>query len=222
MMKKCLKVIFLFGFNLTFLLTSYSQVKQVSNFKSIKKTIDTLTYLAPHVFIESISKSISETDTSLITTISNQLSKKISSSLKQKYFIKNSLFQLQVYQDNEITIFFNKLDSIDKVLIDIDVPKWLNSYDSSTTSQYVLAIFFYGFYYSEFEPYFITKQSLRTNYILLNPPMLYGSSIRIVIADKQTNTILYYNNIKSKHCDPRITSEVEKLISDIIKPIYYK
>lgn len=201
-------------------LYGYSQSKQVADFKAIKKSIDTLFFLTPHVFIESTSKSASKPDTVLTASVSKQLTQKIYSTLKNKYQVQNSFIRLDSNSYKDINNFFNHLDNLDKILPDIAIPQWLVLTDGP--DKYAIAVFFYGHYLADFEPYYLVKKSMESNKLLLNPPPLYNSSIKLLVIDKLKKKILYYNTISSKRLDPRIPAEVEQLASSIIRPIYYK
>jgi hypothetical protein len=217
------KTIYFILICLIYSVTAQSQSRQVANFKAIKKSIDTLIFLTPYVAIESISKSThSKPDTSLESTLLKQLNKEIYSSLTDKHLVKKAVVKL-VYNDG-IDSLFNNLGSYDKQLPDINIPKWLNNYLNNISGKYILIAFLGGFYNADYPPYYLLKEDMKKDMLMVsfNTPTLYTTHLKIIIADKETNKIIYYNSILSKRIDPRIPAEIERLISDIIKPIYYR
>jgi hypothetical protein len=215
--------------NLFFLLVGFSffnygckSGKQATSFKDSQQSIDTLVLLSPHVVVEAATKTRRLSDDELALTLSGKISGLITSTLKIKYKLENEPFFLAPSLDNEISAFFNKLDSLDSGLDNIPLPEWLKNDHYGSKCRYFMATLVYGYYHPDYEPNYVIKQSLKTNTILLGRSGLNWVSVKILLADRQTDKILFYNADNSYQSDPRILSSVEAMIKKLIQPVYYR
>jgi len=200
-------------------LTAFGQTKKLPDFRQLKKSIDTLSFLTPQVVVESFSSNNRKIDTVLGEDIRGLLRKKIFTILSGKYTVEEISFSITAV-NNEFTQFFNSICRAGSSLVPfIEIPSWLNK---QKTSRYVLGVNFHGFYNGNCEPYYWAKASLRNNSVYINTDALIAIEMEIMLADKSSNRVLYYRKIKSKELDPRIPADVEKVSSDILKKIYYK
>jgi len=196
--------------------------KQASTFKDSSLSIDTLVLLSPHVIVEAASKSKRIPDDELTLELSKIISETTTSTLKRKYRLESEPFFLTPNIDDEITAFFNELDSLESGLENIDLPHWLKNDKHGNKSRFFIATFFYGYYHPDYEPNYVMKQSLQTNTILLGRSGLNWVSIKLVLADRKTNKVLFYNADNSYQSDPRVISSVEAMIKKLIQPVYYR
>lgn len=196
--------------------------KQASAFKDSSLSVDTLALLSPHVIVEAASKTKRIPDEELSLEVSKRILEITSSTLKRKYSLESEPFFLKPNIDDEITAFFNDLDSSKSGLDNIHLPEWLKNDRHGNKSRYFMATFFYGYYHPDYEPNYVMKQSLQTNTILLGRSGLNWVSIKLVLADRKTNKVLFYNADDSFQSDPRIFSSVEAMIKKLIQPVYYR
>ncbi|WP_296622381.1 hypothetical protein [Marivirga sp.] len=196
--------------------------KQATSFKDSKQSIDTLALFSPHVIVEAATKTQRLPDDELALKLSDKISGTTISTLKRKYRLENEPFFLEPSLDGEISAFFNDLDSLESGVDNIPLPYWLKNDRYESKGRYFMATFVYGYYHPDYEPNYVMTQSLRTNTILLGRSGLNWVSIKIVLADRKTNKILFYNADNSYQSDPRILSSVEAMIKKLIQPIYYR
>lgn len=196
--------------------------KQAASFKSSQQLIDTLALLTPHVFVESANKISSSSDEELAAKLSGKISGITTSTLKKKYRLEDEPFKLKPSYHAEIVAFFNGLDTLKSGLNDIQLPGWLKTDRSGNGNRYLLATFVYGYYNSDFKPNYVMKQSLLTNTLILGRTGLNWVSIKILLADREANKVLFYNADNSYQSDPRILTSVEIMVKKLIQPIYYK
>lgn len=220
MIKKFISI----GFIILLAFTNYTQaqVKQVNDFKQIKKAIDTLWIFTPVVFVENRTVKKTSLDTDLGKTISSEIGDKIYTTLKNKYSILDVQYKLDSNYYRQATAFFLKLDSLNKVLGDIEIPEWLNK--DFTQGKYIFAVFFGGFYNPNVRPdYMVGGYSAgNTDGLTINTKAEQRMDIKLLITDRNNNRILYYKSLGYKHFDPRLRENVETATSDLIKQIYYK
>jgi hypothetical protein len=196
--------------------------KQAASFKDSQQAIDTLALFSPHVVIESATRTERLPDDELALKLSNKISELTTSTLQSKYRLEDEPFIFRPNSDGEITSFFNALDSLETGLDTIQLPYWLRNDHFGSEDRYFLAMFIYGYYHPDYEPNYVVKQSLQTNTMLLGSSKLNWVSIKILLADRKTNSILYYNADDSYQSDPRLSSSVEAMIKKLIQPIYYR
>jgi hypothetical protein len=196
--------------------------KQATSFKNSSLSIDTLVLLSPHVIVEAISKTTRITDDELTEELSKTISETTTSTLKRKYRLESDAFFLKPSLDDEITAFFNELDSLEGGLDNVHLPHWLKNDRHGNKSRYFMATFFYSYYHPDYEPNYVMKQGLQTNTILLGRSGLNWVSIKIVLADRKTNKVLFYNTDNSFQSDPRLFSSIEAMIKKLIQPVYYR
>lgn len=198
-----------------------SSGKQSASYRNTKKSINTLAILTPHTFVEAIDNRIGTPDSSAANALTTKVTNIVTTTLKGKYNLEKEPFELFLIDDKRITLFFNKLDSLKNELPELEIPTWMHP-SSSNSNRYILASFIYGFYHVGYNPNYAMKQGIGTETVRLNQPKLTGISIKILVADRQTNKILFYNSDKSFQLDPRIPSHVETMVKKLIVPLYYK
>ncbi len=176
--------------------------------------------LTPIVQIEVRNNEKKKEDKTLENRLTNQTLRKVNESLGQKYTLKNKNFDLTSEELTQLELFFKKLDLYERVLPEVALPEFLTP--DSIPEKYIMAVFINGWYDPNFKPYHNQLQSARSDAILVNAPALVSTGSRILIADVNTKKILYYNEIKMRRTDPRISEDIENLVADIIRPIYYK
>lgn len=215
---KLLLAITFFTFNS---LIGFSQSKETTDFKTIKKSIDTLTIFT-NSYVEAVGPTETRVDSILELKNSDRISKKVFSILKSKYSLVNAPFKLNKEDLTEVNEFFSQFDSPQKSLSNIEIPRWLHSRYKNDQGRYILAVFHSGYYNTEYKPHYQINRALSTNTIPLSSLKLNGTRVHIIIADTLTNKILFYTTDKSNSIDPRVPTEIEPLISKLIRPIYYK
>ena len=217
---KCFLTFFAICCLLTQVVAVHAQEKQVSDFKRIKKSMNSLSFLTPYVIIHAIGNGTATVDKAQTDTVGLWVNKQVTSMLQGKY----SLMNVPVQWDSGISqmdSLFALLDSSGKILPVIPTPLWLQPTDTDS-SRYALIIFMKGNYHQGYEPYYGIRQSMAANTIRIGSSALSGTTMSIIITDKLSNTILYYRTIASRRYDPRIRADINQLTSTILKHIYYR
>lgn len=197
-----------------------SSGKQVATFSKEQKSITKLTLLTPYTFIEVFDESTVSLDKVLAENLSGHILARTIGTLNEKYQLENKDFLPFEGEMEKITSFFHQLDSFNKELPEIKLPEWLQNRSSGDSSRYILATFLFAYYHSAYEPYYMEKNS--TNVYFIVKPHLEWVGMKVLLADRIKNRILFYNADDSYESDPRITSDVDIMLRKLIQPIYYK
>jgi len=213
---KNISFLIIVSFSLTY---SCSPPKQTSDFRSIKKSIDTLAIASPLVTIMAKNKGnivkdieLSESNSTLITKVTINL-------LDSRYNLKNIRF----LQDS--VLYQNILISIDSSSGSIEPNKIkaiIDEHEYRNQARYVLVIFYCAEYNSMFEPNHNVREGLANNAIIINAATKPRSRLDIIVLDMQKKELKYYDRIESSDIDPRIPANVESFTKKVLKSIYYK
>jgi len=207
----------------TFLiLTQCSSKKYYADFKRTKKGVDNLILLSPYVSVEflknkEISKDNEQEEISVQKIVDN-----VHSLFKKKYQLTDFILPYDTISEYELSNIFSILDNGDNNL-EVPIPLFIQNRIKNNSNRYFLMVCFKGYYNAHFQPNYRTQQMLATNRILIYPnTQFFSSDMRVLIFDNQKNIIVYYGKKYAKNIDPRIIDSVEKMILDILKPLYYK
>ncbi|MBK6266212.1 hypothetical protein JKA74_14295 [Marivirga sp. S37H4] len=61
-----------------------------------------------------------------------------------------------------------------------------------------------------------------TGTINLNEAPKKEMFVRIVVADRETNNIIFHSAEQTRQIDPRIPEQIETMVKKMIRPLYYK
>ena len=163
--------------------------KYSTDFKSIKKSIDTLVILPTNVEVK-VRGENNRIDIELSKQIGQHLSEKIISLLKSKYnIIHDSAYQeYSVIVNNEISEL-NKLlkvkeNPIDNVIIPQSMEELAESYDNN----FILLIYFRGFYTSGIDPF----EKASRDVVYLSSPNYGNMSLFIILFNKSSRKVLFF------------------------------
>lgn len=216
-------IVFISAFVLLF---SCKTGRYISDYKQIKKTIDTLVILKPMVVIDVENYSNKDTfDIKLENAVSKILKDKANDLLSKKYIIKNELPDKE-YSDGYIKNLIsltNKLKQSKNPIQEFIFPNLSNENDNANYS-----LFFYlkGHYTLGINPYETLSKGESANLILggssvnLTPARTANEEIGVILFNKN-NEVLYFNSVFSVN-DPRLKELVERDFMKVIKSIYYK
>ncbi len=194
--------------------------KYYSNYKSFKKSIDSIYVLQPFSLIYCLSDTSDYEDTKQNTRTSKLLIEKVTAVLKNKYilsFDENTNNTLS-YQD-EIIKLFNELDSVNDPSKPFKTPKFLDDLLKDKEEQYILIPFLNGKYRKGANQTDMIMDGGRT---LMIRNDLYMTEIAIILLDNFNHQILFYNYKFSSQSDPRIKSHVDLLMGKVLMPVFRK
>ena len=225
-----LKILFLFTCFIALLLFTNAE-KYYSNFKRVKKEVDTLVLLTPYVEVEFSKGQSFSKDFELSEVLAQQIFDNSHSLLDKKYTLARLASPLDSMSENELSDIFSILDSSSK-LTELPTPPFIQNRIKSCTNRYLLFIAFNGYYNADFPPYYrvsgqgsvgIGGGSATSVSIVIHPyTIFFNSDMRVIIFDNQDDKIVFYNKKYSKDTDPRLPKSVEKMTLDILKSVYYK
>ncbi len=208
------------------LLYSCETGRYVSDYKQIKKTIDTLVILKPMVVIDVKNYSDKDSfDIKLENAVSKILKDKANDLLNKKYIIKNELSDKE-YSDadiKELISLTDKLKQSKKTIQGFIFPDINNKNDKT---DYLLFIYLKGHYTQGISPYETLSEGESANLILggggvnLTPAKTANEEIGVFLLNKNKE-VLYFNSIFSVN-DPRLKELAERDFMKVIKSIYYK
>jgi len=196
--------------------------KYYADFKKAKKGVDTLTLLTPYVCIEAFKGQEAKRDYELEERLTKGFFNDSYLLLKKKYQLAGFPLSADSINQSEWNDLFATLEKSDKNS-EIPTPAFIQKFIKDNPVRYFLMIFFYGYYNAYYQPYENMTRGLSNNaiYISINQNLRF-SDMRALIFDNQRNVVVFYNKKSSKIIDPRVSSDVEKMPSDILKSIYYK
>lgn len=214
-------------------------VMKASDFKEKIHTIDTLVLVPPFVDIKSIDVENNQlTDTVYSHKISEDISNMITDLLKKKYSLKklsgNSTMNSNVVRDfNEL---FNNLTKSENLYPNVEFPDSIFQ-AGNNVSRYCLTTIMDGYYCTKEKNRQIAKKVLPASiavavlslghlYLIPNYPSML--TLRIILYDRIDKRVLFYkttnlsNDLAAVNVSNMGYSELNQLIMNNFKPIYYK
>ncbi|MCF6364645.1 MAG: hypothetical protein L3J35_00405 [Bacteroidales bacterium] len=208
---------------MSILIFGCSTGKYVSDYKQIKKSIDTLVVLLPMVIIDEVDfQGKRMADDKLEKDIREKIVNKTYDMLIQKYEIKENLYRKEYNDENieDIRSLVMKIKNSPNPINNLFFPGTIFQNYEIKTDKCFLLIYLKGHYTLGVGPY--------------GPPGILGDGVRIYLpptrfADKEIGVllfnenkeVLYYNFISSAN-DPRIKELLERDLMKVLKPIYYR
>jgi len=209
-------ILFLIVLNLIY---SCNTGKYVSDYKQIKKTIDTLVILSPLVVIDAANYTNNKRESDLEKRVEKILSSKADSILARKYNIEKD-FSVNNYNEENIKELSNLLGNLKTSKNPINKLKLSDGIIKKTTinnEKYFLFIYLKGHYTIGVSSYETLGQG---NTLNLTPARTANEEVGVLLLNRN-NEVLYFNYIFSSN-DPRLKELVERDFMKVIKSIYYK
>lgn len=203
-------------------LTCCKSGKYFADYKTKKKSIDTLALFDPLIYVFSTGDQIDSVDYKLIKKLEKQISDKTNSILSGKYILTNVPVKIDSIPVKQINDLFATLDNSDEHSPEIKIPSFIQNISINIEERYCLLILYQGYYNRNYAPYDKIMKSIGTSSIDINSPNSFGSDMRVVIIDNVENNIVYCNKKRSSNRDPRLIVHIDDIISDILRPVYYK
>jgi len=201
---------------IVFVVFGCSTGKYVSNYKQIKKTIDTLVIISPLVVIDALNYKGEEiTDNELEDSVGIILTNKVSDLLQAKYVVKKDMSQRN-YTKEEIEEFVSLFIKLKQLKNPISKLKFSNSIYINE-GKYYLFVYLNGHYTIGVSPYETLGQG---NSINLTPARTANDEVGVLLLNNKKE-VLYFNSVFSAN-DPRLKELVERDLMKVIKSIYYK
>lgn len=197
------------------------------NFKHEKKGIDTLMLLTPYVYVDVSNNKESSRDHELEDVLTQQIYNDSYSLLKSKYQLAGFMLPSDSINKGELSNLFSILDASNKNS-EVPVPLFIQNQIKNNSVRYFLFICYKGYYNAHYQPYDnlnVGHVGMAANGLYVNiskKQKFYSSDIKILVFDNQKNIIVYYDKNYSRDMDPRLSNLVEKMVLDILRPIYYK
>ena len=221
-------IILAFSFN-----SKAQNIKQVENFKKIKKTIDTLAVLPS--LVEVIVIDVNDktfNDTTCETKISKSITKEINNLLTDKYTIISKENQTK-YSDgvvSDIEKLLNELQNSKKRISNIEIGDSLLRLTDDKNRYYTICIFS-GVYKTsqrikhdkrEILPKSIAVGLISLGTISLKPAISQYSIFKTIVFDRESKKVLFYSQAYGNEVHPKNTSMIKDFIMKCYKKIYYK
>jgi hypothetical protein len=194
--------------------------KYVSNFKNIKKSIDTLTILPLNVEIFAIESDRSKNiDEGLTHDIKEQLTAKTLKMLSRKYIMihDSTVIDYNNAMDSEISELIKLIKSSQNPIDGIKIPNVLEDLTSQYSNDFFLLLFFRGHYTIGIQP----EESVVRDKIYIPAQNFAGMELDILMIDKAQQRVLYFEDASTRD-DPRLSDLVERIILRAMKTVYYK
>lgn len=201
---------------LSFLSPKVVAQRYFSDFKTMKKKVDSYTVVLPIVYVQSYTGSNISSDEKTSDSLSQYLLKKTKSMLSGKYSLTviDEAFDLQ---KKEVDSFLKNLDAISKGISQVYTPDFIQDLTKNVTNKYCILSFFEGTYPQNSDPY--------RNWKNPNSITIYDNSshstLWLIIIDKEKHHIVFLDK-KSSTIDPRTNDFIDNAVLRIFKPIYYK
>ena len=200
-------------------LVSCQSGKYVTEFNSIKKTIDTLVILPMNVKVYVKGDSDKKLDTEVAKEIGQHLSEQTLKLLKNKYKIvyDSTFYEYNSVSDNEIVELIQLLDVKENPINDIYIPKSLEELSNQYDNQYFLLMFFRGFYTAGISPY----EKASRDVVYLSSPNFGNMKLNLILFDNSNKKVLFFEESLVRD-DPRLANLIEQMTMQDLKTIYYK
>lgn len=212
-----IKLFHLLIISFLFLLSCQSG-KYVTDFKSIKKNIDTLVVLPINAEVY-VKGDNTENDTELSKQIGQHLSNQILSILKSKY----NLIHDSIYREYS-PIFNKEIGELTQLLIvkenpidNVYISKSLEELADSYENRYFLLVVFRGFYTAGVSPY----EKATREVVYLSSPNYGNMKLNLILFDNSDKKVLFFEESIVKD-DPRLVNLIEQMTMQDLKTIYYK
>lgn len=224
------------GFVLTtgFTLSQGQKTKKIKEFKTVKKSIETLAILPTFVDVkaEDIDRTIIN-DTTFSNGSCDQVASEISNLLSEKYSIqmlKRHAPSLDV--ELELINLFGKLDQSGRSIQNIEVSNAILGIVKNEESRYCVLNFFGGTYktlarYRQEErgllPMAIAAAVFSMGSVIILPPSKGSYSIlKTIVFDKTERKVIFYKNSSFVNANPKNDGTVERYVNSNFKTFYYK
>ncbi|RLD59707.1 MAG: hypothetical protein DRJ05_06005 [Bacteroidetes bacterium] len=205
---------------LAFILTGCSSAKYSTEFKAQKKNIDTLTIIKPIVTIDARNNKVQFLSTELINSVQQTIEGLTIDILSSKYVLKEEKLS------NIDTTIFNKIyDQIEnspKRISGVSSDSILKQIAPNIKSRFALLITYDGKINPNYEPHNNLMAGLASGYVIIAPNTKPHSDLRLMIIDTEIHEVVYFDRVKTSNYDPRVKSEIERIIKTILRNIYYK
>ena len=202
-------------------LWSFTPIKYATYFKKEKKKVDTLSVITPYVQIFADNNQYQVEDIEL--SLFNQgLFDSITKDLLQKKYILNHM--LLTPNNIEFYKLFDSLENSPKVLHEISAENLFKNSEINWKSKYALILIFHSKYHPDFPPHFTRDAAFMSGTIVISPhnPIKSESDLRLLVINTEYNEIVFYDKVNSSQYDPRLPNEIENMVRQILKKIYYK
>lgn len=206
---------------LAFVTVQCSSGRYFSDFKSQKRSIDSLTVFQPVVYITSMKGKEQVEDIAVRDSVRVQISRTTQETLSDKYGLAYATLTDSV-ASGDIAFFFSMLDNSGDMVAVVNTPEFMQHAIMKAPGRYCLMLFFQGSFVNELDPNYTVTHMMRSNTIIINPIATSRSDIRLVVFDKARNQVAYYNRVEAKNSDPRLLGAIDQMTLTVLRSIYYK
>jgi hypothetical protein len=223
----CLIVISSFGYS--------QRVKQVIDFKTVKKEINTLSIFPTLTQIQVINVGDKVTEDSLFSEqVSDSISNCISYLLKDKFSIENLQNN---YPDTtveklgkDLSELLYSLDLSDKQLSNVNIPTSITEFAKSSNSRFCIFTFYGGVYKTaekiKQEERELLKKNIAISILTLGSVYITSgynaiSAMKTIVYDKETNRVLFYLSNTQLGLSPNSLANVKQFVLMNYKKLYY-
>lgn len=206
---------------LAFATVQCSSGRYYSDFKSQKRSIDSLTVFQPVVYITSRKGKEQVEDIAVRDSVRVQISRTTQETLSDRYRLAYATLTDSI-TSSDITFFFSMLDNSGDVVPVVNTPEFMQHAIMKAPGRYCLMLVFQGSFVNELDPNYTVTHMMRSNTIIINPIATSRSDIRLVVFDKARNQVAYYNRVEAKNSDPRLPGAIDQMTLTVLRSIYYK
>ncbi|MGV8829875.1 MAG: hypothetical protein ACWA6U_16320 [Breznakibacter sp.] len=218
----------------TFSLCKSQKIKQIKEFKTIKKSIENLAIIPVFVNIKAIDKDkLVINDTIFAKESSDSISNVIYNLLNKKYSIHilKGYSTLSKEYESEFMELFNKLNKSDKYISNIEVPKAIIQRVEKEESRYCVINFLDGVYKTQARIKQEEKELLPTTIAVaifslgnayVTPSKGNFSVMRTIVFDKTDGKVMFYKYSSELGAHPKNYNTIENYIKGNFKSLYYK
>ncbi|NPD45383.1 hypothetical protein [Lentimicrobium sp. S6] len=206
---------------LTLFLMSFTPIKYDKIFKKDKQKVDTLIMIMPYVqvFAHDNEEVFMDIELSILNeNLIDSVSKDI---LDRKYVFKNITLKPDALGLSDL---FEKLEASPKYLNNISAQNIFMKQEIIWESKYAIMIFLEGYHLAAYPPHYFRNAQLKSNTIMIpiNNSTESEIDLRLIMINTESNEIVYYDKVNSSQYDPRLPNEIENMVRQILKKIYYK
>jgi hypothetical protein len=204
---------------LFFLMISCFPTKQTSEFRQLKREVDTLIVISPYLEITAFDfrektpdSLLAKRNKELITTVTNQL-------LSSRYALKH-IEMPELDRDKLLALFYDLDNSSVTNTINKKQP-FFPALKEIDNNQLAMIITFHAEYNSV-----TTALSSRSNFgthtAVITPSARPRSDLRLIVFNLHTDEIIFYNRYDTRNYSASSPADMEKMTRKILRDIYYK
>ena len=201
-------------------ITNCSSARYSSEFKTHKKQLDTLSYFDPIVRIMFNDFKTQYIDTVIGQQIKMQIGEIATSILSSKYILEKQ--EIPEIEPELLDDLYCKFDNSKGQLNGIPCATILKDIPIAFKHRFVLLITFNSKINPDYGPHHNIARGMATNSIIFASHTKPSSKVRLLVLDTKLQEVVYYDLLTSTNYDPRIRSEVEHIIRNILRGMYYK